>query len=1243
MNLDNLAETANKLQYSFPENLPISAKVDEIKKLWQNHQVIILGGATGSGKTTQLPKIALEIGRGRAGRICCTQPRRIAAMTMARRVSEELKCTCGQEVGYQVRFDDRSNANTVIKFVTDGVLLAQTHHDKKLLEYDTIIIDEAHERSLNIDFLMGYLKKLTAKRSDLKIAISSATLDLQKFSEFFNDAPIIEVEGKTYPVENIYLPPIDNDEDLEEHLLRAVEFINENSPVGDILVFLPGEREINDCKKMLEEQNYRNTEILPLYARLSSSDQQKVFKHSHKRRIILSTNVAETSVTIPNIKYCIDSGLARISRYNVRTCVQELKIERISKASIKQRSGRCGRTSEGVALHLYSENDFERAEDFTAPEIHRTSLAGVILKMLALNLGDINKFPFIDPPSKNRINEGIKTLEDLELVTHHGTKLTKCGYTLAKLPIDPHLGKMIAQAAKEKVVAEVIVICAFLSIMDVRERPLEKEALADAAHKKYFNTQSDFLTILNLYSGIIEGTENFKSHGAVRRFAKANFLNYRRILEWQNLINELFDRAIELDYIQQLPESFIFDNTPYEQLHSAILSGIPRQFAKFDNEKQLYLSTANRKFTIFPGSSLFSKKKKYPEWIISFAIVESSKVFGRMNAEIRPSYIERVIPHICKAVYDKPQYDPNNLFVYANKKLMAGGLTIVNKRRVHYGNINPIETKKIFIREAFINNPINIPSTFVNRHFQKLASIKKLELKLRKVDTLIDTEAIFDHYMQVLPPDIFSGNNLKKFISRNSQDYSMPRNSMIYEYCRNQLNEQDYPDFLTFNNQKFKLNYKYNPGEADDGIFLMAEESKVDLLPSYALDYLVPGYLADKIELMLKSLPKVIRQRLTPLSECCAEFISALKNNQLFTDNNLANLLCEFLNDNYNVELFVRDFENCRLPEYLKMKLIVLDENNREIDIFEEMPNKNNFSSKISVNSQIIIDYTTTGESDWRSDLILPESYEISDSNGKKAYLALIDECENSIGSHGFLNLTEAQLNHRKGIIRLFNIRNREQIKFIKRTIKLPREVLLSFFVGDSDKNYLDDLMSLIIEDALGGNLWSDIRSPKEYSQHEEQAIMNLGESADLVSSELIKIYNQYEKITALLKNVKMRLRSKIDDLEMQLDFLFAHGFLKRPDFRSNYPRYLRAIQIRLERLNSDYAKDCRKLESIETYITEFHNAVADRDDITESAELYEFYLLLEESRIMTFTPEIPLKIKNAVTKLAQALKNLPR
>lgn len=1232
-----LNQIADDLKYSFPSNLPISAKVDEIKKLWSKHQVIIIGGATGSGKTTQLPKIALEINRGRNGKIGCTQPRRLAATAMARRVSQELNVNCGEAVGYQVRFDDHTTKDTVIKFMTDGILLAETTNDRNLYQYDTIIIDEAHERSLNIDFLLGYIKKLIKVRPDLKIAISSATLDLQQFSTFFDNAPIVEVEGKVFPVENLFLPPVDNDEELEDHVLRAIKFISDLDSRGDILIFLPGEREINDCLKSINQANFRNTEILPLYARLSGGEQQKVFQTSHLRRIILATNVAETSLTIPGIKFCIDSGLARISRYNPRSRVQELRIERISQASIRQRSGRCGRTSDGICVHLYSEEELQKAVEYTDPEIHRTALAGVILKMLSLHLVNIETFPFIDPPIKSRIHEGIKTLEDLLAVKANGKKITPTGLKLAILPIDPHLGKMLITASQLKVLPEIIVLVSFLSIQDPKERPLEKQALADSIHRRYNDEKSDFLGILKLWNTICQNVGEQKSNNLLRKFAKQNFLNYNRLKEWKNLVSDLIDYSIEFNWLTTLPDTWIFDNPPYEQIHLAILAGIPRQVAKYDMENQIYQGGQSRKFTLFPGSALFKRKKPAP-WVMSFAIVETSRLFGRMNAEILPTYVEKIAPQVCKNIYERPVYDANSGFVYAQKRVISGGLTLEANTRVHFGKINPAAAREIFIREALVNGEIKLPNTFIAKHYQKLNSLKNLELKLRRTGTIIDDDAIFNHFNQVLPSDIFSLENLKKLTQNSKIDYSMARSEMMQEQY-NTFIESDYPDYLTFSGENFRLNYKYNPGEAEDGIFLLVTEDKLNLLPPWALDYLVIGFLAEKVELMFKSLPKNMRQQISPLAERARIFVEQIRNGELFCDTRLANVLCEFLKAECGVEVFVRDFENLRLPEFLKMKLLILSESNQAIEIYEEMPQQATFSSKLSSNIDILSQFHTTGNSIWPPNLPLPEEFELPNATNKTAYIALLDEVD-TIGSSAFLNLHEAKINHTKGVLRLFKLRNNEQIKFIKRTTKLPREVLLSFFTNDSNKNYLDDLLDSLIIEALGHNLW-DIRSESQFVQAEKVATQNLGVAADSVVSELTKIHTQYEKLYNFLKVVRMRLHDDLSDITWQLKFLFQTGFLRRPALWSHYQRFLRAAQIRAERLNANLSKDEQKLDIIRPYVEKFQLAVSKVDNIVDSPELYEFWLLLEESRIAVFSPEVGIREKNVLKKLADNWKTL--
>ncbi|MBO5762628.1 MAG: ATP-dependent RNA helicase HrpA, partial [Lentisphaeria bacterium] len=590
-------------------------------ELWRNHPVIVIGAATGSGKTTQLPKIAAELGWGNNGMIGCTQPRRIAATAMARRVAAETGGECGGAVGYQVRFDEQLSEQTCIKFMTDGILLAETRSDRQLRRYSCIIIDEAHERSLNIDFLLGYLKELLIKRKDLKIAISSATLDLELFSRFFDNAPVVEVEGRTFPVEDHYLPPLDADEELDEHLARAVEHLSAIDPRGDILAFLPGEREIRECTALLTGRKLPNTEILPLFARLSNADQQKVFRTGGRRRIILATNVAETSITIPGIRFCIDSGLARISRYNPRNRIQELRVETISKASIRQRRGRCGRTSEGICVHMYSEDDFHRCDDYTDPEIRRSSLAGVILQMAALHLPRIDRFQFIDPPPPALIREGMRTLEDLGAIHPGAGTLTADGRVLSRLPIDPQLGKMMLEGRKRNVLREIIIITAFLSIADPRERPMEKQKAADDAHRKYKDERSDFVMVLKLFYALKTALgENF-SNGLLRRYTKENYLNFNRMREWLNLVSELIDHARELSWRLD-PEEPDPERIAYDPLHIAILSGIPRQIAKYVPEYQYFLGTGGRKFVIFPGSGL-ARRKKMPAWLLSFALMET--------------------------------------------------------------------------------------------------------------------------------------------------------------------------------------------------------------------------------------------------------------------------------------------------------------------------------------------------------------------------------------------------------------------------------------------------------------------------------------------------------------------------------------------------------------------------------------------------------------------------------------------
>ncbi|MBS1368985.1 MAG: ATP-dependent RNA helicase HrpA [Lentisphaeria bacterium] len=1223
-----LVESCEKLRIAFPEELPITRHVEEIKEAWRNSQVIIVAGDTGSGKTTQLPKIALALGFGRTGRIGCTQPRRLAATAMARRAAQELGCETGGEVGYQVRFDDRTKRSTVLKFMTDGILLAETRNDRSLKQYEVLIIDEAHERSLNIDFILGYLKNLLPHRPDLKIAISSATLDMESFAEFFH-APVLSIEGRTFPVEDVFMPP-EADEDLSSAIGRAAEFVTELDPRGDILVFLPGEREIRDATDLLSGRNYRNTEVLPLYGRLSAGDQQKVFSPGRERRIILATNVAETSVTIPRIRFVIDSGLARIKRFNPRSQIEELQIETISQASARQRRGRCGRVADGVCVHLYSEDDLARASAYTDPEIKRTGLAGVILQMASLRLPRIDRFPFINPPPPAAVREGLRTLEDLRALDPAG-RLTREGWKLAGLPIDPHLGRMLSFAEERRVLPELLVITAYLSIQDPQERPLEKQQAADEAHRRFRDPKSDFLSILNLWNAV---AEECRSNRLLRQFCKKNFYNFNRMLEWRNLVDDLAESAAELKWSNaKLPQ--VIENTPYDTVHQSILAGIPRHIARYVPEEQYFLGTGGRKFLIFPGSGL-AKKKPVPAWLLSFALVETSRLFARQNAEIKPEYLEVAAPHLCSKIYDLPKWDPESGFVYARERLTFGGLLIHNGRRVHYAKSHPAEAREIFIREALATGELNIPGTWVTKHVEVLRSLEKMEEKLRRPGTVLDPGAVAEHYLVLLPPEINSTQSLKESIRRDRQDYSIPRADAMQEQFVT-WSAEDYPDALTFSGQKFKVDYRFNPGEPDDGMLLVVPSDRMNLLPGWALDYLVPGWLGDKVELLIRSLPKTVRQKASPVAETVQRFREALDGGRIFREQPLADALAEFLRETTGENVAPPDFDGSRLPGYLRMKLLEVDANGAPVKLHGELPESFRNGSRLSRAVAGAKQFTVQAGNTWPGFGPLPREVELPNANGKNAFPALCDE-GGKVGQAVYLKESEAKLHHSRGLLRLFKLENANQIKFLKRTIRVSREVELSWFLNYRD--YADDLLDRAILEAFGEEPW-DIRDELAYGAAAERAKQEIGEAETKLLKQLEALYPACRQVRDLMEKVKSRAGASCADLKRQLDFLFRAHFLRSAAVFDSYSRYLRGAKLRAERISSGPARDEAKLETIEAYLDRFHIAAESVGEITDKPELEAFWQLTEECRLAVFAPEVTPAIRGPLKKLGPAWEEL--
>jgi len=1216
---------ADKLVTVYPENLPVSARREEIVQLIREHQLIIVAGSTGSGKTTQLPKMALEAGCGRYGRIGCTQPRRLAASSLARRCANEMQAEFGCEVGYKVRFDDHTSENTVVKFMTDGILLAETRDDPELLQYDCIMLDEVHERSLNIDFLLGYLKKLLKRRKNLKVIISSATLESEKIAEFFDHAPFVEIEGRTFPIEDCYLEPY-KDEELAEHTARGVEFISELDNRGDILVFLPGEREIRDCSELLTGRRYKNTEILPLFGRLSAAEQNRIFSPGRMRRIVLATNVAETSLTIPGIRYVIDSGLVRLSRYNPRTRIQELHVEFVSQASIRQRRGRCGRLEDGICVHLYSEDDAHNSAPYTDPEIKRSNLAGVILQMASLKLGAIENFPLVDPPAPGLIRDGYRTLQDLGAIDGRNC-LTPCGWNLSALPLDPQLGKMLLAAAERKVLKQIVVIAAFLSIADVRERPFEKTQAADTAHKQWTSERSDFATALNLYDALEKVYSAQHSNSALRRYANSNYLNYRRVREWRNLVEDLSSIALENSWENILSDSPL-NEFDYDALHQAILSGLPRQLGYFDREQKNYFDMAGKRFRIFPGSAL-TKRKNPPEWLFTFALVETSQVFGRGCAEAKPEWLLNIAPHLCKSVYDQVHYSPNSGFVAARERITCGRLLIHPGRQRHYGPVNPAEARKVFIQEALIRNQLDEHSirgiTWLEKYLKSARKVRKFELKMRRPEMLFDENALAEFFETALPENFYSVQEIRNHWKRFHKNFFVPE-SVLWE--RGSLPgdpEKDYPDELIFSEAAFPLEYNFDPGEARDGITLIADEENCKLLPPWALEAIVPGFLAEKLEFYLKSLPKVDRQKIAPMSSFIEEFVSAWRSGRIFNERSLSEALADEL-CKWNVIVKHNAFENVVMPEYLKMKLLILNKDGRASDLLTEVPNLERSTSQIANALPKTRAFAAEPGENFPCVPALPETLKLTDKSGDEAYPALFCDESGLVGSAVYLKKAEAVRRHDQGLSALLKIQLKGLFSAIKKDFKLTAQQEKYFFKRTPEHaryNWKEDLMQEAILTALGDQhcRWQ-IRSKAAFDQAREAARGRFADCAEELFDTLLDIFEAENKVRTLMKKLPAS-NAAIDDIDAELEFYFRPGFLQNSMWHERYKRYLRGLELRLQRLIANPRQDALKYEPLEPYVAKLDLALANVPELELAPMLHDFVLLMQEMRLSVFAPEV--------------------
>lgn len=1212
-----------KIEY--PALLPVSQKRDDIAQAIAHHQVVIVAGETGSGKTTQLPKICAELGRGKYGLIGHTQPRRLAARSVANRIAEEMETELGGFVGYKVRFTDQISDQTQIKLMTDGILLAEIQNDRFLNQYDTIIIDEAHERSLNIDFILGYLKQLLPRRPDLKVIITSATIDPERFSKHFSNAPIIEVSGRTYPVEVRYRPlagddDSESDRDQLEGIFQAVDELCDEG-LGDILIFMNGEREIRDTADALAKRNLRDTEIVPLYARLSAGEQNKIFQPHAGRRIVLATNVAETSLTVPGIKYVIDPGTARISRYSYRTKVQRLPIEPISQASANQRKGRCGRTEEGICIRLYSEEDFLSRPEFTDPEILRTNLASVILQMTALGLGDIEAFPFVEAPDKRNIQDGVRLLEELGAINDQikdpKKRLTESGKQLARLPIDPRLARMVLEASKLGCLKEVMIIASALSIQDPRERPSDKQQSADDKHRRFNHEDSDFLTLVNLWHYISQQQKALTSN-QFRRQCKLDYLNYLRVREWQDVYTQLHQSTREMGFkLNDEPGS-------YHAVHSAILVGLLSHIGMKDQEKNEYHGARNARFNIFPASGLF---KKQPKWVMSAELVETSKLWARVVAKIEPDWIEPLAKHLIKRSYSEPHWSKKNAAVMAYEKVMLYGIPIVPKRLVNYGTIDPVLSREIFIRSALVEGDWETKHAFFKQNRALLAEVEELEHKSRRRDILVDDEELFQFYDQRVGTEVVSGRHFDawwKTASRKTPDLLSFEKEMLFKGDASHITDLDYPNFWHQGNLKLKLSYQFEPGENSDGVTVHIPLPILNQVEPHGFDWQIPGLRHELVVSLIKSLPKTLRKNFVPAPNYADAFLARVTPFEM----PLLDAMEKELRRMTGVTVLREDWKLDQLPAHLKITYRAVDHRNRKLNESCDLHElKESLKEKVQETlSQVADDDIEQRDLHTWSFGELPKVYQQKRGGFEvRAYPALVDK-KDSVEIKLFETEQEQLSAMRAGQRRLILLNVPSPIKYLH--ANLPNKSKLGLYFNPYGKvlDLIDDCIACGVDKLIeerGGMVWE----PQAFEALKEHVRAELGDT-------VVEIAKQVETILTTAYNINKRLKGKVDftmafalsDVKAQIEGLIFSGFATECGWKRlpDILRYMRAIERRMEKLPVDPNKDrlhMLKIESVANKYKELLNKIPKGMAIPDNVR--EIRWMLEELRVSYFAQQL--------------------
>ncbi|MXQ68192.1 ATP-dependent RNA helicase HrpA [Actinomadura rayongensis] len=1241
---------------TYPAELPVSQKKDDIAAAIRDHQVVIVAGETGSGKTTQLPKICLELGRGVLGSIGHTQPRRLAARTVADRIAEELGTELGEAVGYKVRFTDRSSDDTLVKLMTDGILLAEIQTDRLLRRYDTLIIDEAHERSLNIDFLLGYLREILPRRPDLKIIITSATIDPERFSRHFGDAPIVEVSGRTYPVEVRYRPLAEDGDDADQiqGILDAVDELEREAP-GDVLVFLSGEREIRDTADALDKHlRHRRgpaTEVLPLYARLSSAEQHRVFQPHRGRRIVLSTNVAETSLTVPGIKYVIDPGTARISRYSHRLKVQRLPIEPVSQASANQRKGRCGRVSEGICIRLYSEDDFESRPEFTDPEILRTNLASVILQMTALGLGDIAAFPFVEPPDRRNVKAGVDLLHELGALDpaekDPKKRLTETGRRLAQLPIDPRLGRMVLAADANGCVREVLVIAAALSIQDPRERPADQQQAADEHHRRFADPTSDFLSYLNLWNYLREQQREL-SGSRFRRLCKNEFLHYLRVREWQDLHSQLAQVAKGLGVTVNSADA------PPDRVHVSLLAGLLSHIGLMDTDTkdeprdkrrrgQEYLGARGAKFAVFPGSALF---KKPPRWIMSAELVETSRLWARTNAKIEPEWVEPLAGHLVKRTYSEPHWSKKQAAVMAYETVTLYGVPIVARRRVNYGAIEPDLARELFLRHALVEGDWQTHHKFFHDNRALLDEVEEMEHRARRRDILVDDETLFSFYDARVPADVVSGRHFDawwKQARRTEPDLLNFEKSMLINASAGDVSEDDYPDTWKQGPLRLRLTYQFEPGAAADGVTVHVPLQILNQVRPDGFDWQVPGLRAELVTELIRSLPKQLRVNFVPAPDFARRVLERVAPRT----EPLLDALERELTALGGVPVAREAWDPSRLPAHLRLTFRVVDASGRTV---AEDTDLDALKRRLAREMRGTLAQAASAGGIERTGLTsfpsgeLPRTYERrQDGYAVKAYPALTDEGE-SVAVRMYETEAEQRRAMWRGTRRLVLLNAPSPAKQIRAGLGNRAKLALSHSPhGSVDALFADCVTAAadaLIADA-GGPAWDEAGFTRLYDRVR----------ADLYDV-TAGIVAQVERILAASHEIDRRLRGTVSltlvpaltDARARLAALVHPGFVtdtgrqRLPDLA----RYLRALEIRLEKLPENPGRDRQLAHQAETLDHEYEAALrrlppARRDD--EAARAVRW--MLEEYRVSLFAQQLGTRFPVSDKRIRKALAQL--